>query len=76
MHIIYILNDAYKDIYPPELQLKVEYFNLLKVRYNIKRWKCSFINFLIRVMLVIFLLFACLTMMVTSPSQYFSLLLL
>ena len=71
--------DVYKDIHPPELQLKVEhsgthatFLNLdIKVKDGVFIYKLF-----ISVMLFRFLLFAWLTSIVTSLNQYFVLMLL
>ena len=74
-----VFNDVYKDIYPPEFQLKVEHSGthgtFLHLDITVKM-ECSFINFLISVVFFHFLSFTCLTLIVTPPNQYFIRLLL
>ena len=64
-----VFNDVYKDIYPPKLQLKVEHFGIHVTFLNLDimvKDGVSFINFLISVMIFLFLSFAFLTLIVTS----------
>ena len=70
-----VFNDIYKDIYPPELQLKVEHSGTYATFLNLDITLKDGV-FLIRVMLSLFLSFACFTLIVISQNQYFILLLL
>ena len=74
-----VFNYVYKDIYPTELQLKVEHSGthatFLNLDITVKNG--VFIYKLIdKRDAFLFLSFACLTFMITSPNQYFTLLFL
>ena len=69
-----VFNDVYKDIYPPELQLKVKLYGTHPTFLNLDitaKDGVLFINFLISVILPLFFSFTCITLFVTSPNQYF-----
>ena len=73
-----VFNDVCKDIYPPELQPNVEHSGthatFLNLDITVRDGVFVYKLFDKRDALV-FLLFACLTLIVTSPNQYFILLL-
>ena len=67
-----VLNDAYKDIYPPKLQLKVQHSGthafFLNLDIRVKDGVCVY-KFFDKHDAFPFLSFAYLTLMVTSPSN-------
>ena len=74
-----VLNNIYKDIYPPELQLKIEQFGTHATFLNLhitEKYGVFVYKLFDKHDAFSFLSFACLTMTVTSLNQYFLLLLL